>query len=390
MKEVKTGANFMPFTICAVVFMTCISQIPYLVENALTQYITWPLWIYLMLSAVLKNPILSYGKSKGFWTLVLLFFVHLGITLIFKGSFFTSSIDKCVCMTAFIFMVGICCGRLIELQTIEKICDAFIWATLIVCGSVFIEYIMGSNIAVSEYMYGSKNSVSQILLTAWILIFFIKLPRQRKRVVKLLLFAALILLTLTMLGLKSRATLLGFPIIVIWTVLNGKYSRKIRNAIVIITLVITACFVANENIWNAFVNSVLFAGRQADDLNAVSSGRLSEWISFFADFAQNGFLGDSDDKRESVFLSAFLQHGIVGGVLITVMVFYPFPWLQKNVQKGNLYYIPMTLIALVYIANGFFEQQAPFGPGVKCFFLWFMMGIFSTLDNVESEVTIGG
>lgn len=388
MKVAKTSAGFMLFTICAVVFMTCLSQMPYFVDSVLTHYITYPLWICLMLGAILKNPILSFDKGKGFWMLVLLFFVHLGITLIFKGSFFTSSIDKCVCMVAFIFMVGICCGKLIELQTIEKICDAFIWATLIVCGSVFIEYIAGTDFGGSVYLYGSKNSVSQILLTAWILIFFIKLPRQRKRVVKLLLFASLILLTWTMLGLKSRATLLGFPIIVIWTVLNGKYDRKIRNAIVIITLAITAFLTANENIWNALVNNILFAGRQAGNLNSISSGRANEWANFFADFAQNGFLGDGYDKRESVFLSAFLQHGIVGGLIITAMVFYPFSWFRKNVQKENMYYIPMTLIALVYIVNGIFEQQAPFGPGVKCFFLWFMMGMFSTLDNAESEVII--
>lgn len=390
MKETKTVVGLMPFIICTVVFMTCISQMPYLVESALTHYITYPIWICLMLGAVLKNPMLSLHKSKGFWMLVLLFLAYLVITCIFTGSFFTSSIDKSVCMAAFIFMVGICCGRLIEFQTIEKICDAFIWATLIVCGSVFIEYIAGSDLSGPEYLYGSKNSVSQILLTAWILIFFIKLPRQRKRVVKLFLFAALILLTWTMLGLRSRATLFGFPIIVIWTVLNGKYNRKVRNTVVIMTVAITIFFVANENIWNSFMNNIIFAGRQAGNLDSISSGRANEWTNFFADFAQNGFLGNGYDKRESVFLSAFLQHGIVGGAVITAMVFYPFLWFRKNVQKGNLYYIPMTLTALVYIVNGVFEQQAPFGPGVKCFFLWFIMGVFSTLGKTKSEVTISG
>ena len=35
----------------------------------------------------------------------------------------------------------------------------------------------------------------------------------------------------------------------------------------------------------------------------------------------------------------------------------------------------MVLIALGYSVNGLFEGLTPFGPGVKCYYMWLLFGI---------------
>ena len=84
-------------------------------------------------------------------------------------------------------------------------------------------------------------------------------------------------------------------------------------------------------------------------------------------------------KRESIILTALLEFGIIGGGIILLMAFWPIYWLVKFLGRYDKHYLMFSSIAIVYIVNGVFEQLSPFGPGVKCFFLWFLIGVRCTM-----------
>ena len=55
-----------------------------------------------------------------------------------------------------------------------------------------------------------------------------------------------------------------------------------------------------------------------------------------------------------------------------------YKWLCSDVN-----FLILFSVALSYTINGVFEQLAPFGPGVKCYFLWFLYGMITS--NVFSK-----
>ena len=132
----------------------------------------------------------------------------------------------------------------------------------------------------------------------------------------------------------------------------------------------------NENIRSYFVKYILYAGRESTSMNSLTSGRSDEWKAFFSYCEDNWLFGMGATKRESLILTALLVFGVVGGVPVLLMSVYPLIWGLRRL-KGDEEYMTFTSIAMVYWVNSFFEQQAPFGPGAKCYLLWLMFGILS-------------
>jgi hypothetical protein len=228
------------------------------------------------------------------------------------------------------------------------------------------------------YVYSSKNSVSQILLTAWILILILKL-NEGKLLKKIFYICCFFISFYCIIFLKSRSTIIGIPIVVILIIINKNINKKVMKRTLFLILLIFVIFLINRNTLNILVNEVMYAGRDARDISDISSGRSDEWENFFNDWKGNEIFGKGSAKRESIILTTFLEYGILGGVPLLIIAIYPIRW---GIHRMRLYkstnLLIFTSIAFVYTINGFFEQLAPFGPGVKCYFLWFIFGLFKS------------
>lgn len=384
----KSNKSFLWFVFGSVI-ITNLSQMPTFVETRITRLISNPIWILLLIVCLISDQTLELFNVRGFFCLLGFFVLYMGVGTLFGNPFMNSSIDKQIFLSAFVMFVGTFVGKRINLEDLEKISTAYIWSALIVCVNVYFTYIVRSSWDSRIYAYGSKNSISQILLFAAILIVFLKLKIEYSTISKIFYIVSLMLLVYTLLGLKSRASLIGIPIVAIVTILNQDVDKHLKTGIITVIIGITFFLILKPEIYDSLVNNVILGGRSSNNLDDISSGRVDEWSNFFMDFGANGFFGDSYDKRESIFLSAFLQHGFVGGVLVSMMVFYPYAWFRRNHDKCGGFANIMKSIIIVSIVNGVFEQQAPFGPGAKCFFLWFLLGIFSTMDNNEDRLEYG-
>ena len=207
---------------------------------------------------------------------------------------------------------------------------------------------------------------------------------------KIFYYLSFILLTVTLIGLKSRATLIVIPVIVAWVIFHGRLNKGVRNIVLIMLGLITIYLVYNPDFFNVLIDEVLLGGRSMGNLNDISSGRMNEWTSFWSDFQSAILFGHGRMKRESLILTSLLEFGIVGGGLILWIAIWPFYWTLRYCKKGNRYYLIFSSIVIAYLINGIFEQLAPFGPGVKCFFLWFFMGILIQNKNLDDMLESDG
>lgn len=379
----KQGIQFYQI-VCTICFITNISQMPVFIDNFSTRNIVIPLWILFGVFCVLKEFNFYMRESKSLFLIAYLFLLYYILGNIFIGKYRESALPYVIFLAIFILGIGLLAGRFLRKEDIEKMCTAMILSGIIVGIDVFRKYIYGSSLIGRVYAYDSKNSVSQILLTTWILILFFKLT-YGKLVKKIFYYVSFALLTVTLIGLKSRATLIMIPIIVAWIVIHGRLDKKVRNIVLIMLGLIIIYLVYNSDFFDTLINEVLLGGRSIGNLNDISSGRMNEWTSFWSDFQGGILFGHGRMKRESLILTSLLEFGIVGGGLILLLATWPLYWAMRYYKKDSKYYLIFSSIAIAYLVNGIFEQLAPFGPGVKCFFLWFFMGVLIQNKNLNDE-----
>lgn len=366
--------------VCVLCFVTNIGQTPLLIDNFPTRNVIIPLWILFAAFCVCKNHTISIGNTKVYWLLAAFFALYYLAGSLVIASYDASDLPYTIFLSAFILGVGLLTGRSLTKEDIKPICTSVILSGTIVGVNVFVTYIYGNSLVGRIYSYSSKNSVSQILLTAWVLILILKLKADVCILKKIFYLCSFILLTVTLVGLKSRASLIAIPIIFIWLIVHGKSDKKLRNIVLVILGIVVIYLLINPDFLEVLINEVILGGRESGNLNDVSSGRFDEWLSFFNDFNDKPFLGHGRMKRESLILTSLLEFGIIGGSFILLMACWPLYWSLKFLGKYDEYYLMFSSVAIMYIANSVFEQLAPFGPGVKCFFLWFLIGIRCTIQ----------
>lgn len=370
--------------VCVVCFLTNLSQMPFLVEQSLTRYISIPIWLLMALIAIRWDHFFSLKKIQGVLLLFVFYVIYYSIAQVFNTNFRLSALPYNVILSLFVFVVGTLVGKFVDSNGIRKLCTAFFLSGMIVCTSVFFTYVFGKSLTGPFYLYSSKNSVSQVLITTWLIILLVKFNEEGlfRKVIYAICF---MFLTWTMIALKSRATLIGMPIAFIWILMHGKANKKARN-IVIFILVIFVFLMLNDDFSSFFVEEIVYRGKDGGNIEAITSGRSSEWEHFGNDWSQNWLFGCGRAKRESLILTALLEYGILGGVPILILAIYPFVWGMRHINKADTHYLLFTTLGLVYVSNGIFEQLAPFGPGVKCYYLWFLFGMFASKRNKQVEI----
>lgn len=356
--------------------MTNISQMPLIVNAGYTRYFSVPLWAGLALVCLFTLKVIPYFNIKNLFFLVFAFVAYYFIARFFNNSYSNSALPYPIFLSFFVLFVGYLVGQFLDIDDIDSLLTAYVISLTLVCIDVFRTYVFGVDMGALTYAYASKNSVSQILLSAWIIILLHKFGKTTgfiKNTYYILFFA---LLTITLLGLKSRATIIGMPVAIVWVLMHGKQDRKIKRIIILIVIAVVVFLLIRPQYYDMLVNNILLGNRSASSLEDLSSGRYSQWQNFGNDFKDTWLFGQGSAARESFVLTALLEFGVVGGGFIFALALSPLWWCLRRFNHINPFYLFFSSLAIVYIMNGVFEQLAPFGPGVKCYLLWFLFGIF--------------
>ena len=144
-------------------------------------------------------------------------------------------------------------------------------------------------------------------------------------------------------------------------------------------------------LYDTLVNDIILGGRESDSLDDISSGRWSEWQNFFIDLGDNWLFGNGRMKRESLILTAILEYGIPMGLTIIMVAISPLRFAVLRLKAKKRVIVVLFYVALCYFLNAVFEQLAPFGPGVKCYFMWLLFGVLLAQKdkfNVNAKETL--
>ncbi len=359
------------------IVVSLLSQLPNFVDNKITQYfqVVWLLPILGLLYKVqfkLNDVIVKMLVA----ILVLVFFVSFMVALdsnLYLKSPHLFNLIKSI----FILIISY---NFSFYENLDKFSYKLGWISLftgiILCLGVYIHsFAEGFDVTSRVYAYAAKNSISQIILTCVVFAFFL-IPSSNSffgvsiSIMKLLF----ILLSLYMLFiLKSRATIFGITFFILLILSRNDVKPKLVLSILILLFILI--LISFSQLRNILFLSVLFAGRNVDDLNDVTSGRVDLYNEFPTLFLQMPITGHGFIFNESFPLSVLLDYGIFGGILVFFIVYIPIFYGKKMWCLRNDNFVAAYIsIVLIYMFNSLFEQQAPLGPGVKNFMLWASLG----------------
>ena len=362
------------FLVALACILSNISQLPIFVSTGITQKLNMPIWIILLLYIFLKKRIkILYSTFKILFALICIFELLLIASIFTKNSYFNSSVLQGLILSIFIYCLGTFVGDKFTDKDLKFISLSYVISATLVALSIYIEYFSaGFDITSRQYVYASKNSISQIIFTAVVILMFIRF--ENHKVLNLMKVIVIIFEIMLLMLLKSRATIIGFGICLLYIILGKRFNRKMKYFLTMVIIVGVIALLVNDNLSDMFIGNIMFAGRNASNLDSLTSGRVSIITEFPALIRNHWLTGIGSLYFECFPLSCILQFGIITGTLILGVSYLPIlKCLQFN--RRNIYCSIFILICVGYAINSLFEGLAPIGPGVKCYYMWFMYGI---------------
>lgn len=351
-------------------FLCNLSQIPVLFENRLLGLAYMGCWSILAVMLLLSEKYINVN----YFVLPIIFDAFCLLMYILKGGYISSSLFRAINLSTFILLVGIWGGRYFNEDRLKKVSLSFIISALIVAVYLYLNVFRGVDWANSgAYLYGSKNSAGQIFLTAVILLALLFFQEH-----KIVSSGAIAFFTALIIMMKSRATLLTLVIIVFYVVLFvfKKPAYKFLGLISIFSVAII--IYTNQSLYNLYINQIMLNNRDITDISAIASNRDIQYTYFIQNFWNYYMVGTGGTYIEAMPMSVLMSYGIIGGIPVLIYSLYPIFVGIKNVKypEYRVFCIIIISLGLMMWLNGIFEEQAPFGPGVKCYFLWLVTGVF--------------
>lgn len=366
--------SFNKYFIILLVFITNLSQLPFLIGNGLFKIVNYSLWLLSLIILIInKKNIVIKNKYKIYFLYIFILLISVFFVIFGKNS--NTNIIFPLSISMFVLFIGYNFGNIYKMEDFKLIAYSFIISGLIVAMSVFLQMISNGFTWTSRvYAYASKNSVSQILVTVFILLAVFQ--QKQNKTFKLIFNFIFVLLFIELCMLKSRASLLCIIFILIYLISSKKVVKSTKTFFLIMFLVFIVLIIFYPNFKQFIIDNIIFAGRDSNSLSSISSGRTEMLESFFQLFKESPFFGHGNFYFENMQLGALLEYGFIGGLVINIIAILPIIYAIKNYRlNSSINNQTLMLLAISYYINGFFEQLSPFGPGVKCYFLWFLYGL---------------
>nr|WP_288723686.1 hypothetical protein [uncultured Sellimonas sp.] len=346
-----------------------LTQIPILYDNRLLGIASTGIWIILALFMTIQEKTINlvYFVLPIFFDLYCITFYAL------KSGYISSDLFRPINLSTFILLIGIWAGAYLDEYDLKKISGAFIISAFLVSLYLYFDVFRGVDWAGSGvYLFSAKNSAGQIFLTAVILLVLFYLKKHRVISVMICIFFVVLIVMM-----KSRTTLLTMAIVLFYILLFvvEKPSYKVIGFSMILTTIIV--ILTNETLYDFWINKILFNNRETTDISGILSNRDIHYDYFKRYFGDFWLIGTGGTYLESLPLAALMSYGIIGGIPVLVYSIFPLYIGLKNVRfpEFRTFCTVIISLGLMMWINGIFEEQSPFGPGVKCYFLWLVTGL---------------
>lgn len=364
--------------------LSIISQIPFFWNNKIISLVyTGSLFLFIIVT-IFKEKFKIKMSVAIIFLPILINIIFLLLTIFTQNNYFNSNLFMPINMCCFFSIVGFFCNKYSNFNTLDKINKIIVMCTLVMAFFIFKENFFGNDWDnSSSYQYTAKNSAATIFLVAVIIIvIFFKDFNRFFAVLSMFFLSVVIIMT------KSRANLVCLLIVMLYVVLI--YIKNYKLKIFLITLIIGTGILLfmNDSFYNLIINKIFFNNRSKTDLSTITSGRNTQYDHFFKMIPKYWLRGTGGTYIECNILATLLSYGLLGGIPVIIYSFYPaLCVLKKNKNKNktnNKLKHLVFLLSIMLIVNGLFEELAPFGPGVKCFSLWFYFGFY--IGNLRRKV----
>lgn len=271
----------------------------------------------------------------------------------------------------FILLIGAGSYKLITIETFKKL----LLFSSVIC-LIYLEFVINISgytdiYSTIQYQSSYKNQISPILVShVSIISCFIN---QKKKINKLFYYVLLAITIYVIFSLKSRGGMLSLLIMLAFLLFYFK-DRTTKNFFVIAILFSCIYFYFNWDSYRDIVFQNVF--KNSDDLTTISSGRDRLWSLAFERLNDNVFfgVGQKAGNIENFYLQNLTAFGIFGFWLSMSFIYIPIKKLFKDFDKNSQFELIAMLFVILYYLSGLFERTPPIGPGIRCFYLWFILG----------------
>ena len=250
-------------------------------------------------------------------------------------------------------------------------------SSLVLCYVLQTQYFVDYDLMDRVFAFNAKNSMGQILLNCAIVI--VLFPISRIMLFRFVQWFTIVPIVVMLFMLKSRSTLVGFFFVVFYMILQSR-DKRIRWLTLAVVLAFIIYLLSNAEAFNTIVYGILMAGRDVNDVNEVSSERIQTISEALEIIPDNILFGVGNKYVDCMPISMMLQFGFFGFVIVITYIGILFRKIVKLDLKNNIH-LATFLIFVAMVLNSLFEAWPPFGPGVKCFMLWMMLGFSLALES---------
>lgn len=382
---IVTKESFAMQMLVLVCVVTNLSQMTFFIEAELSTIICGIAWLICGSSILINGSFVFRKKSLTIIITTIIFFFLVTLNyIITREDYWSSAHIKSLLIVLFIFIIGCGVSNKINIQAFDRVIWGYVISAFIVAVDVHIRFFAtGFDITSRIYAYDSKNSLSQILLTAIILLVFGLSTESKKIVLKWGIIGELFLLLCMM---KSRATLLGFSAVYFFFLSNKNIKKRLKLCSIIFVIAAIVIIVTNEQLNKLIIQDILFAGRNAANIDDLTSGRIFLVNKGLQLIHDNVFFGVGNLYLDCYPIDVILQFGLFPGIVLCIIAIIPLLFIIKEIRySGQSYniYISLFIISVTYLINGFFEALTPLGPGVKCYFLWLLYGMLINRSTIN-------
>lgn len=288
----------------------------------------------------------------------------------------------------FILIIGACSYKLITLKTFQNLLlyTSFISIVYLILSIHSSGYMTASSSL--QYATAYKNQISPILVSHLCIISCFL--NQRKLIIKLLYYVLLATTLYVIFSLKSRGGMLSALIMLLFLAYYFKEKKTINFFLMIIMLTCIYFYCNWESYKEIVFQNIL---KNSYDLTTLSSGRNKLWNVAFERLKNNLFfgVGQAAGNIENFYLQNLTAFGLIGFWISISFVYIPIKKVYINFNKKNQIELVAALFILIYCLNGLFERTPPVGPGIRCFYLWFILGYVISMkyakkiSNIQSR-----
>lgn len=383
LKEFIKENNFSEWLLALTCFVCNISQMPELIGRSFANYACYAVWLAVFAFAFFPRRQKLRFDFRMFIPIGLFSLYSVIIFLIFRLNFFSSNLFQPICISVFVTVTSFLVGQNFSEGGLRIVSFGYITSAALVAFDVYYQTFRGVDwLAADGYLYASKNSASIIFAIAIVLSLFTF--AKSRPVVALLLtagFASVIFMT------KSRASILSLMIIIVYIII---VATKHRFAWLAVMGVFVSVIFLDKDMYRTFVEQIFLVNRDADNITAITANRDIHFEYFLEHFGESWITGTGGTYLESFPLAALMSYGVIGSVPVFVSAVLPIVVSFSDRGKKDLrtFRNLVCAINLLMLINCLFEEQTPFGPGVKCYALWMLFGLYRGMRlqrSIENE-----